>query len=544
MLKASASSLTSVSDSNPIKRLAMKKNIFYLVALLAGCLVSLPSCNDDFSQPPVILPEGGIGSGDWDSPMTAYQCRLGAVNDTIPTPWVKGYIVGVINTSISNVLSARSAQFEPPFTIATNMLIALDPDETDWEKCATVQLPSGSVRDALNLSQNPANLGKLVCLKGETGEKYCGAYGLKAVSEFNWGEIGNKPVILNPVDGPFLETFDATTDFAPYEKQGWRRVMVLGGLDGWYIKNFEKDNTNFVSCSAYLGNDTGGPYENWLITPAIDMDKLSEKTLQFISQAAYATEFQCSLEVFVMTSNNPVTSQNVKINPALATPPTDGYSQWVDSGIVDLSEFTGTIYIGWRYYSQKGGKNNSATYNIDDINVGNASEPLNPPVIPEDNSIYYGLDEDATSIDWKFDNIILPSGVNEIWSWKLYSGKYYLNGSVYPKLVNSESIAYSPVISLAGVTGASVSFMHAASYQTTIPELGKFVVRENGSEAWTEFDIPVWPPTGKWTFTNSGSIDISAFDGKEIEIGFKYASSTQGADTWEIRNVKVEGIRN
>ncbi|MDE6006092.1 MAG: DUF5017 domain-containing protein [Muribaculaceae bacterium] len=522
----------------------MKKNFLYIVALLAGCLVSLSSCNDEFSQPPVIIPEGGIGTGEWDSPMTAYQCLIGSVNENIAQPWVKGYIVGVINTSVGNVLNARSAQFEGPFNINTNILLAMDPNETDWEKCASVQLPSGSVRDAINLSQNPGNLGKLVCLKGTLGEKYCGVYGLKAVNDFNWGELGNKPLELNPIDGPFLETFDATTDFAPYEKQGWKRVMILGGLDGWYIKSFDKENNNYVSCSAYLGSETGGPYENWLITPAIDLNKLTDKTLQFLSQAAYATDSECSLEVFVMTTDNPATSQNVKIDPILAIPPQSGYSTWVDSGIIDLSQFNGTIYIGWRYYSEKGGKNNSATYCIDDINVGNASEPLNPPVIPEDTSIYSGLEEDAASIDWKFDNILLPAGLNEIWSWKSYNDKHYLNASAFPKKENSEAIAYSPVISLAGVSKATVSFMHAASFQTTILQLGKFVVREAGNAEWTEFDIPVWPPAGKWTFTSSGNIDLSAFDGKDIEIGFKYASSPEGADTWEIRNVKVEGNRD
>lgn len=521
----------------------MKKNIIYTALMILGCLGTFCSCNDEFAEAPVILPEGGIGTGDWDNPMTAYQCRIGSVNDTIAQPWVKGYIVGVIDTNVGNVLNARSAQFLPPFSVNTNMLIALDPDETDWEKCATVQLPAGAVRDDLNLVDNPGNHKQLVTLKGGTGEKYCGAYGIKNVNDYNWGEIGKKPVILKPIDGPFLETFNATTDLAPYEKQGWKSVSVSGGLDGWYIKTYNADN--YITCSAYLGSATGGPYENWLITPAIDMSKITEKTLQFVSQASYATEEECSLEVFVMSTNDPKTSENVKLDVTLASAPQSGYSKWVESGVIDLSAYSGQIYIGWRYYAAKGGKNNSTTYSLDNINVGNAAEPSNPPVVPEDTSIYSGLDETASEIDWTFDNVLLPNGLSYVWSWKEYNGKHYLNGSAYKNSAQaSESIAYSPAISLAGVKGATVTFLHAAKFQTTITELGKFVVREKGASEWTEFDIPSWPAAGAWTFASSGSIDISAFDGKEIEIGFKYASSTDGADTWEIKNVKVDGNRN
>lgn len=536
----------------------MIKKIFYIMTLLAVGTLGLTSCTGEYEQPPVNLPDGGIGTGAWDNPMTAYQCLIGSINPERNEVWVTGYIVGVINTEVGTVLNERSAQFDGPFGVNTNLMISMSPDileldpedegyATRWEKCASVQLPSGSVRSALNLVDHPENLGKLVTIKGTTGTKYCGVYGLRSASNYNWGDKGVEEVELAPIEGPFYQNFEASTSFDVYERQGWKNVKVLGGLSGWYLRSF--DNNTYITVSAYNGTATGGPYENWLISPAIELDKLEKKTLEFITQAAYAAD-NSTLEVYAMTSNTPSLSTNTKLPAAIATPPGSGgatYSSWVESGVLDLSQFSGTIYIGWRYYSEHGGQDGSSTYCVDNVSVGGATEadiPSTPqPPTPSDGALFSMLDASASSIDWTFDNVKLSGDLSYVWAWKEYNGSHYLNGSAFFSNQNlvSEAYAYSPVISLAGVTGAYVEFEHAAKFQTTIVNLGKFVIREKGSTSWTELDIPNWPAAGNWNFASSGKINIGAFDGKEVEVGFKYASTTAGADTWEIKNLKVYG---
>ena len=48
----------------------------------------------------------------------------------------------------------------------------------------SVQLPSGDVRDALNLVTNPELVGRRVCLKGDIEAAYFGLPGIKNVSDF------------------------------------------------------------------------------------------------------------------------------------------------------------------------------------------------------------------------------------------------------------------------------------------------------------------------------------------------------------------------
>lgn len=513
----------------------------FMAGIVALTGMGLTSCNDELAQPPVTLPEGGIGDGKWDAPMTAYQCLIGTVNPNRNEVWVRGYIVGIINTEVGTVLNERSAQFEAPFGVNTNLMIAMDPNETNWENCASVQLPSGGVRTALNLVDHPDNLGREVCIKGTTGTKYCGVYGLRSASNYNWGKVGIEEAELAPVDGPFFQDFEASTSFDTYKNQGWSNVSVMGGLSGWYVRNF--DNNNYITVSAYNGTTTGGPYENWLISPEIDMSKITDKTLEFVTQAAYQAD-NSTLEVYVMTTNNPKTSTNTKLDAAIATAPASGYSSWVSSGKLDLSGFSGSIYIGWRYYSAHGGNNGSTTYCVDNVNVGNADENATPgtpdtPQPPTGGALFSLLTASSKSTGWTFDNVELPSALTYVWQW---DSNNYLKGSAFSgSAYAATAYAYSPSLSLAGVTGAYVEFEQAAKFQTTITTLGKFVVREAGSEQWTEYDVPSWPAAGGWTFASSGRIDISAFDGKEVEIGFKYVSTAAGADTWEVKNLNVFG---
>ena len=54
----------------------------------------------------------------------------------------------------------------------------------DRSACLSVNLPSGRVRDALNLVDNQSLLGRKVCIKGNIVEAYYGIPGLKGIVDF------------------------------------------------------------------------------------------------------------------------------------------------------------------------------------------------------------------------------------------------------------------------------------------------------------------------------------------------------------------------
>lgn len=175
---------------------------------------------------------------------------------------------------------------------------------------------------------------------------------------------------------------------------------------------------------------------------------------------------------------------------------------------------------------------------------GEDPDPGTPPVTGD--HIYAGLLATSTTCDWTFTNVTLPEGLKEIWAWKNYSGAYYLNGSAYDskekKALAGEAYAISPVIDLTEYVDATATWEQACKFQTTIKDLCKFCVREEGAADWTVVEIPAWPELDdKWTWASAGTVDLKEYAGKKIEVAFKYASTEEGADTWRIRNFYIDG---
>lgn len=132
--------------------------------------------------PPDPDPTPGGGDGTEASPFSVSDIIAKGADFTQSGAYLKCYIVGAISDKSWN---ASTSEWAAPFTLKTNILVADSPNEKDWTKCVPVQLPSGDVRNALNLVDNPANLGKQVTLKGNV-EKYFGKPGFKSVSSYTF----------------------------------------------------------------------------------------------------------------------------------------------------------------------------------------------------------------------------------------------------------------------------------------------------------------------------------------------------------------------
>lgn len=117
---------------------------------------------------------GGAGAGDIGQAYDVATARTRAGEKGV---WVCGYIVGVATGT------GRIA-FTPPFTKNTNLVLGARASTTDKERCLSVELRAGELRDALNLQDNPSLLGRKVYLKGDLVSAYYGIPGLKAPSEY------------------------------------------------------------------------------------------------------------------------------------------------------------------------------------------------------------------------------------------------------------------------------------------------------------------------------------------------------------------------
>lgn len=277
---------------------------------------------------------GFAAQGSGSAPLTVDQL----IDNGIPaTPqaetFVKGYIVGYVpGMSISEAIFGAPTDADAQ---KTNILLASSTGEDDYNYCLAVQLPTGSIRDALNLTDNPGNLGKMVTLVG-TNEKYFGVNGLKSVTDYAWGAtIDKEPTPQGPVT-------ELNEKFASIPAN-WTNVAVTGDKK-FYNTSFGGDT--YAAMTGYKGT---APFDAWLISPAVDIDKCAKKVLTFDSQVngygATTTEFKA----YVLTSADPATATLTELACNLAVAPASGYSGFVPSGEIDLSNYSGEIYIGFRY---------------------------------------------------------------------------------------------------------------------------------------------------------------------------------------------------
>lgn len=307
---------------------------------------------DEFVLEGVEIIVGGTGTEDdpYDVNKVIGFNPQSTTDSEYPGVWVKGYIVGTYHD--------YDAHFETANASNNNILLADSPDVKDKSKCIDVQLPFGDVRTALNLANNPGMLGAQVVLYGDV-LKYNTMPGLKNTSKYKiisqgtGGDTPTPPAAANGLD----ETFDGSTSLP----SGWKSVLVAGNKN-WYVASFS--NNNYASMTGFKGT---APFDSWLVSPAVDLSKVSSKTLSFTSQVNGYGSTTSTIEVFVLSSDDPATATKTKLPAAWPAAPASGYSSWLSSGSLDLSAFSGTVYIGFRYAATE--DSNYATWCIDNVAI-------------------------------------------------------------------------------------------------------------------------------------------------------------------------------
>lgn len=247
----------------------MMKKINILLSALALCAATLTSCDEEKALPPVSYPAGGsieqIGSGAWNDPFYTWQVLAGVeMNQNQTGVWVTGYIVGYINTFDGDYakLREKSAVFSATGAPNSNLLLAMTPDETNWENCIPVQLAYGTAGRDLSLQNHPNYLGRQVTLFGTTGAKYLSVYGLRNCSAYNWGDQG--------VFSPEVDGGDNVTTFLTKELGGCTIENVTPLPQGL---NFVWEWSSQYNCAKATGfvNSTSYATDSYLVTPEITL---------------------------------------------------------------------------------------------------------------------------------------------------------------------------------------------------------------------------------------------------------------------------------
>lgn len=149
------------------------------------------------------------------------------------------------------------------------------------------------------------------------------------------------------------------TDWINYREEGtksWRSYL----------------DTYAQSKAARMGSKGSGDATTvtWLLTKGVDLDATTEEFLSFETSNSFANG--SNLEVLISTDWNGIATNiataNWTVLPAKIVSDGEGFKNWVHSTFVNLSNYTGTAFIAFRY-TGNGNVYFDGTYELDNITI-------------------------------------------------------------------------------------------------------------------------------------------------------------------------------
>ncbi|MDR3187568.1 MAG: choice-of-anchor J domain-containing protein [Prevotellaceae bacterium] len=362
--------------------------------------------------------------------------------------------------------------------------------------------------------------------------------------------------VVAPTEGAtsLSETFESLAlDAKAASLSGWSELYVAGGAS-WKIAGAGGNRYAEISAEA----EPNATCETWLLTPALDLKKAPNKTLTFSTQGEYWRE-NSSLEVYLLPklSTDDVVKLSVGEAPDYVriAKKEDAAGTWIPSGDIDLSAYAATldiVYVAFRY-AATGGADNSTTFRIDNVTLGDAGGDAGG-----DDTGVAALSEDFESFKEGTGDAYM-SAQPDSKGWKglrvqgtlepdvrLFNGNKYVHLSAHRNAIKESSVQefwlISPALDVSAAAVKSFSFDVSAGYynSSTVFEVyamdGSNPLAANKTKlAWSE---PVSiPPSSYGAFASSGSIDLSGYSGVKY-VGFYYRgnSGTGNSTTYQVDN--------
>lgn len=172
----------------------------------------------------------------------------------------------------------------------------------------------------------------------------------------------------------FKEDFSGATLSSPIAMNGWKTVATAG-TKTWVGKEYPAGSgAKYAEVSAF----SSGQASNiaWLVSPSINLTTGGTNYLSFDTEYAYWAA-GTTLEALVSTNYdgneaNIGTATWSLLNGRIVTT-TDGQNKWVSSGKVDLSAYSGKIYVAFRY-TGSGTLSKTTTFRVDNVSVYNLKQ--------------------------------------------------------------------------------------------------------------------------------------------------------------------------
>ena len=159
---------------------------------------------------------------------------------------------------------------------------------------------------------------------------------------------------------------------------------------------------------------------------------------------------------------------------------------------------------------------------------------------PQYETVSLPYEETLISSQGKFviENVSL-GGLTSVWK----TSNYGMTANGYNCTGDIESWFVSPLIDATEAASINLTFDQNFRYFASTDvarEQATLWVREGATGTWSQLTIPTMENVNNNNFTSAGTIDLSSYAGKTIQLGFKYVATTSNPGRWELKNLIVQ----
>lgn len=175
--------------------------------------------------------------------------------------------------------------------------------------------------------------------------------------------------IKNPNFSPLVFSEDfakGAVDDTVLNLDGWKNIAEVGTVR-WKYQIFSRNP--YAEFSSFGSSDAVNI--GWLISPVINLDATENEVLQFQSSQSFVTSSANSLEVLMandFNGNNATTANWMPIEANLPNT-SSRYFEFIKSGEIDLSKYTGNINIAFKVKGSGTNRDLDGSYQIDAVRV-------------------------------------------------------------------------------------------------------------------------------------------------------------------------------
>lgn len=166
----------------------------------------------------------------------------------------------------------------------------------------------------------------------------------------------------------YSENFEEATDGTVLDILGWTNFNQSGSKK-WTEERFPLSNGNgYAEFSAFNTGDATNIA--WLVSPSINLEG-SQKQVSFDAAQHHLDSSNNTLEVLVSTDFNGTDVAAATWTPLDATVPTqeNDWYDFINSGVIDLSDYSGNVYIAFRVTGSGTDTTLDGAYQIDNLKL-------------------------------------------------------------------------------------------------------------------------------------------------------------------------------